>query len=369
MKPQNRLDPITLEPPTPPIFFFVQETDILYRYSAANLVGYIEDSGDLRDPLSQIKYSAVELHRLEKLCGKKIVISPTRNEDKNNRDIVMFLENDIGNHYTDVFSDFEAIDISGSVSLYDSDNWSMVMQILNEIRNVSLWHCNSVIQHLKEKIKLEKYRNDLNLIKNEVANGLDDLLNYVSYINDEEHSMESHINIYLEALEIRKNYHIFKEMMLDVGAFERRINMSTETFYLRSRAIVRRLRNGQEMRYNPMHIGRRGPGPSPIGSPRQAIHHPSINSSQPNSIPTGLIYSSRPYQTGNNSQDIESPLPESPPRIILPMTDSPNSQSTSETVHSSDEEKEDILDFILPPISPIRNPINRHIPSRGRPPT
>jgi len=252
MKPQNRLDPITLEPPIPPLFYFVQEENIVYRYSAAKLLGYIEDSGNIRDPLSQVLYSATDLLRLERLCGKKISISKTRNEDKHNRDIVMFLENDIGIHYGRVFLEFDTIDVNGGIIIHDSDSWTLIIQILNEIRQVSLWHCNAVIKHLKERIKLECYRNNLSIARNKAKHVIDDIINYVSYVFEEQYSMITHVDIYLEGLELTINFLVFEEMLKDLEAFERRINLSTYMLNTRSRAIVRTIREGPRIRNNPM---------------------------------------------------------------------------------------------------------------------
>jgi len=350
MKPQNRLDPITLEPPVPPLFYYVQEENILYRYSAANLLGYIEDSGNIRDPLSQVSYSTTDLMRLERLCGKKLSISETRNEDKHNRDIVMFLENDIGIHYGRVFLEFDAIDVSGGIIIYDSDSWPLVIQILNEIRHVSLWHCNAVIKHLKERIKLECYRNNLSIIRNEVKHTIDDLINYVSYVFDEQHSMITHVDIYLEGLELRKNFFVFKEMLKDLEAFERRINLSTEMFYTRSRAIVRRIREGRSLRNNPMN---NTPSAQNVFSPAIRAHSP-LTRSRSLSNRQGAI-SFLPdilYHTSNSNSSSTPSHMQRGEGINTP--NSVNSESTCEYEHSSDEEKEDITEHSVElPISPI----------------
>ena len=185
MKPQNQVDPITLESPTWPVFHFVQELDVLYRYSAVSLMEYINNTGNMKDPHSQVGYSTTELFRLERLCGRKISISSSRNEMFNNSNLVLFLENDIGNYYTKVFDDFEAFDVKRNINIYDSVNWSLIMHVLNDIRNLNTWYCNSTIKNLRERIKLEKYRNYQSAVRNELEDIMDGMITFITHMNGE----------------------------------------------------------------------------------------------------------------------------------------------------------------------------------------
>ena len=57
MKSQNKEDIFTLEKVKGPLFFFVQEENIVYKYNATLLADFIEETGSYKDPQTQIIYN------------------------------------------------------------------------------------------------------------------------------------------------------------------------------------------------------------------------------------------------------------------------------------------------------------------------
>jgi len=248
-KTQNNLDPITLDKLVPPIFYFIQDESIIYKYSALTLLDYIEDSNDIRDPLSRIEYNTAELLRLENLCGKRITLSKSRRQEIHDMEIIMFLENDIGIYYLEVFNDFDVFDVGEEISIYDSSNWVLIIQILNEIRTMSIWYCNSVIKNIVERIKLERSRNNSRIIRNEVHDTIDNITCFIEFdIRGPPPSMATHLGLYIEKCDIKRNILVYREMLKDLDLFYRRINLSTEIFYIRAEMLIRRLRRGSGLR-------------------------------------------------------------------------------------------------------------------------
>ena len=72
MKSQNKEDIFTLEKVKGPLFFFVQEENIIYKYNANVLADFIEETGCYKDPQTQIVYNEIELLRLEKITKRSI---------------------------------------------------------------------------------------------------------------------------------------------------------------------------------------------------------------------------------------------------------------------------------------------------------
>jgi hypothetical protein len=64
---RNRVDPITLEPPEPPVFKHVSEERFVTAFDATNLAEYFRATGNFTHPASRVPFNNIELRRLDKL--------------------------------------------------------------------------------------------------------------------------------------------------------------------------------------------------------------------------------------------------------------------------------------------------------------
>ena len=138
-------------------------------------------------------------------------------------------------------------------------------------------------------------------------------------------------------------------MIKDLESFEQRINISTELYRIRSRLLARHPHEGRSMSENSITVRR-----NTNIYPRRP--HPRRPNQVPASLSPTLSFTDTIIPDPNVSI---SPGLINSPRILQTRNSSPEPQSTPEAVRSSDEE---FIDLVLPPLSPLRNPIIFHRP-------
>lgn len=67
MRPVNQVDPITLEPPTPPVFKHFNTTGKLNAFDAQNLAAYFRATGNFVHPVTREPFTRVDVLRLQNL--------------------------------------------------------------------------------------------------------------------------------------------------------------------------------------------------------------------------------------------------------------------------------------------------------------
>jgi hypothetical protein len=65
--PKNKVDPITLEPPVPPIFKHVSDEGYVTAFDAATLANYFRATGNFVHPTTRQSFNRVEIRRLDKV--------------------------------------------------------------------------------------------------------------------------------------------------------------------------------------------------------------------------------------------------------------------------------------------------------------
>ena len=137
MKSQNKEDIFTLEKVKGPLFFFVQEENIIYKYNANVLADFIEETGCYKDPQTQIIYNEIELKRLEKITNRSI---RGIKKEKNTNDIssiIPFLENEVGENVR-LLLEHNYQNNNSVIHLNEKDEWFSLLQSLNEIKQTRM---------------------------------------------------------------------------------------------------------------------------------------------------------------------------------------------------------------------------------------
>lgn len=67
MRPVNEVDPITLEPPTPPVFKHFNSTGKLNAFDARNLAAYFRATGNFIHPVTREPFTRIDVLRLQNL--------------------------------------------------------------------------------------------------------------------------------------------------------------------------------------------------------------------------------------------------------------------------------------------------------------
>lgn len=67
LKPVNDVDPITLEPPTPPVFKHINSTGKLNAFDARTLATYLRTSGNFIHPVTREPFTRLDVLRLQNL--------------------------------------------------------------------------------------------------------------------------------------------------------------------------------------------------------------------------------------------------------------------------------------------------------------
>lgn len=78
VKRRGKIDPITLTQVIPPVFVHVSDDCTETYFSAAQLVAFIEQSGDYRNPLTRVEFNTVEIMRLVRLTGNESILNVAR---------------------------------------------------------------------------------------------------------------------------------------------------------------------------------------------------------------------------------------------------------------------------------------------------
>ena len=64
----NGCDPLTLAPLERPVFFSVASNGLVHGFSAKQLVAYIDQTGDYRNPCTRKKFNSIEIKRLQRIA-------------------------------------------------------------------------------------------------------------------------------------------------------------------------------------------------------------------------------------------------------------------------------------------------------------
>ena len=157
MKSQNKEDIFTLEKVKGPLFFFVQEENIIYKYNANVLADFIEETGCYKDPQTQIIYNEIELKRLEKITNRSI---RGIKKEKNTNDIssiIPFLENEVGENVR-LLLEHNYQNNNSIILLNEKDEWFSLLQSLNEIKQIGLSSSQSLMKQTIDNLKHEEKR-------------------------------------------------------------------------------------------------------------------------------------------------------------------------------------------------------------------
>ena len=132
MKSQNKEDIFTLEKVKGPLFFFVQEENIVYKYNANVLADFIEETGCYKDPQTQIVYNEIELLRLEKITKRCIRGIKKENATNDVSSIIPFLENEVGENVR-LLLEHNYQTNNSAIQLNEKEEWYALLQSFNEI--------------------------------------------------------------------------------------------------------------------------------------------------------------------------------------------------------------------------------------------
>ena len=157
MKSQNKEDIFTLEKVKGPLFFFVQEENIIYKYNANVLADFIEETGCYKDPQTQIIYNEIELKRLEKITNRSI---RGIKKEKNTNDIssiIPFLENEVGENVR-LLLEHNYQNNNSIILLNEKEEWFSLLQSLNEIKQIGLSSYQSLMKQTIDNLKHEEKR-------------------------------------------------------------------------------------------------------------------------------------------------------------------------------------------------------------------
>ena len=153
MKSQNKEDIFTLEKVKGPLFFFVQEENIVYKYNATLLADFIEETGCYKDPQTQIVYNEIELLRLEKITKRSIRGIKKKNETTDASSIIPFLENEVGENVR-LLLEHNYQTNGSAIQLNEKDEWYSLLQSLNEIKQIGITYYQSLMKQTIDNLSL-----------------------------------------------------------------------------------------------------------------------------------------------------------------------------------------------------------------------